>query len=87
MKPLPPPAAALLDDAACGFCRRAVARILAWDRHHRLRPVALQDPEADELLQGMDEEQKMASWHLVASNGSVYSGGAVADPNARSPSA
>jgi hypothetical protein len=29
VKPFPPPAAALLYDAACGFCRRAVARILA----------------------------------------------------------
>jgi predicted DCC family thiol-disulfide oxidoreductase YuxK len=74
------PAAVLLYDAACGFCRRSVARILGWDRQGRLRPVVLQDPEADELLPGMDLEQRMASWHLVAPDGTVYSGGAVVPP-------
>jgi predicted DCC family thiol-disulfide oxidoreductase YuxK len=72
--------AVLLFDSRCGFCRRSVSRILRWDRHGRLRPVALQDPEADELLGGMDEERKMASWHLVAPDGTVYSAGAAFPP-------
>ena len=42
--------------------------------------MALQDPEADELLGGMDEERKMASWHLVTVDGRVYSAGAAFPP-------
>jgi predicted DCC family thiol-disulfide oxidoreductase YuxK len=72
--------AVILFDYGCGFCRRSVERVLRWDRQGRLRPVALQDPEADELLDGMDEERKMASWHLVAADGRVYSGGAAFPP-------
>lgn len=72
--------AVLLFDSRCGFCRRSVSRLLKWDRHGRLRPVALQDPEADELLGGMTREQKMASWHLVTADGTVYSAGAAFPP-------
>ena len=72
--------AVILFDGTCGFCRRSVARILRWDRNGQLRPVALQDPEADSLLDGMDEERKMASWHLVAADGRVYSAGAAFPP-------
>jgi predicted DCC family thiol-disulfide oxidoreductase YuxK len=72
--------AVLLFDSRCGFCRRSVSRILRWDRRGRLRPVALQDPEADELLGGMDEQRKMASWHLVTEDGRVHSAGAAFSP-------
>src|SRR5262245_37762645 len=72
--------AALLFDSRCGFCRRSVSRILRWDRHGRLRPVALQDPEADVLLGTMDEDRKLASWHLVTEDGRVYSAGAALPP-------
>jgi predicted DCC family thiol-disulfide oxidoreductase YuxK len=72
--------AVLLFDGRCGFCRRSVTRILRWDRHGRLRPVALQDPEADDLLGGMPEEQKLASWHLVTPAGRVHSAGAALPP-------
>jgi len=72
--------AAILFDSDCGFCRWSLTRILAWDRHGRLRPVALQDPEADALLGSMDPERRMASWHLVTPTGRVYSGGAAFPP-------
>jgi predicted DCC family thiol-disulfide oxidoreductase YuxK len=72
--------AVILFDSRCGFCRRSVARLLSWDRNGRLRPVALQDPEADELLGGMDEERKTASWHLVTADGRVYSAGGAFPP-------
>jgi predicted DCC family thiol-disulfide oxidoreductase YuxK len=72
--------AVILFDSRCGFCRRSVSRFLAWDRRGRLRPVALQDPEADELLRGMDEQRKMASWHLVTADGRVYSAGEAFPP-------
>jgi predicted DCC family thiol-disulfide oxidoreductase YuxK len=66
-------------DAECGFCRWAVDKLLAWDRAGRLRPAALQGPEADRLLPGLSKEARMASWHLVV-DGQVYSGGAAAAP-------
>jgi predicted DCC family thiol-disulfide oxidoreductase YuxK len=72
--------AVLLFDSSCGFCRRSVSRILRWDRHGRLRPVALQDPEAAGLLEGMDDQRKMASWHLVTEDARVYSAGAAFPP-------
>ena len=67
--------AVILFDDYCGFCRWSLSRILAWDRHGRLRPVALQSPESDDFLKGMDEERKRASWHLVAPDGRTHSGG------------
>jgi predicted DCC family thiol-disulfide oxidoreductase YuxK len=70
----------LLYDSDCGFCRWSVDKVLAWDRNNQLRPVALQDPEADRLLPGIDANTKMASWHLVTAGGRVFSGGAVAPP-------
>jgi predicted DCC family thiol-disulfide oxidoreductase YuxK len=69
--------AIVLYDADCGFCNWSLRRILAWDRRGRLRPIALQDPRADELLRGMDEDTKMASWHLVTRDGQVLSAGAA----------
>jgi predicted DCC family thiol-disulfide oxidoreductase YuxK len=72
LTPLP-----ILYDADCGFCRTSLAIVLAWDRRRRLRPVALQSPEAKSLLAGMPEEQRMASWHLVAEGGEVNSAGAA----------
>jgi predicted DCC family thiol-disulfide oxidoreductase YuxK len=56
---------AILYDPDCGFCRVCLAVVLRWDRERRLRPVALTDPEADSLLMGMPEAERMASWHLV----------------------
>jgi predicted DCC family thiol-disulfide oxidoreductase YuxK len=71
--------AVLLYDEDCGFCRWAVDKVLAWDRAGRLRPTAIQGPEADQLLTGLSDEEKMASWHLVV-DGHRYSGGAAAAP-------
>jgi predicted DCC family thiol-disulfide oxidoreductase YuxK len=70
----------LLYDDDCGFSRWCVGKVLAWDRPRRLQPLPLQAPESDELLPGMATERKMASWHLVAPGGEVYSGGAAAAP-------
>ena len=70
----------LLYDSDCGFCRWALAKVLTWDRRGRVRVVALQDPESGELLDGMPEEERMASWHLVTGEGKVYSRGAAAAP-------
>ena len=55
----------ILYDPDCGFCRFCVAVVLRWGRERRLRPVSLRSPEADRLLEGMPEAERMASWHLV----------------------
>jgi len=70
----------VLYDADCGFCRWSLGKLLAWDRRRLLRPVALQDPEAERLLADMDEEERMASWHLVTQDGQVRSGGEALAP-------
>jgi predicted DCC family thiol-disulfide oxidoreductase YuxK len=75
--------AAILYDADCGFCRWSLGKLLAWDRHRRLRPVALQDPEADTLLGAMDPERRTSSWHLVTPDGQVHSAGEAVAPMLR----
>jgi predicted DCC family thiol-disulfide oxidoreductase YuxK len=72
--------ATLLYDRDCGFCRACTGVVLAWDRREALRPVALQDPEAERLLPGMPGEKRMASWHLVTGDGRVASAGAAVAP-------
>ena len=68
----------LLYDSECPFCRWATKTILGWDRRGRIRPVPLQDPEADRLLSGMDRKTTMESWHLVATDGQIRSAGQAA---------
>jgi predicted DCC family thiol-disulfide oxidoreductase YuxK len=55
----------VLYDPDCGFCRVSLAVLLRWDTRGRLRPVALGTEEADALLRGMPEDERMASWHLA----------------------
>jgi predicted DCC family thiol-disulfide oxidoreductase YuxK len=71
---------AILYDRDCGFCRWSLGVVLRWDRGRRLWPVALQEPPAGRLLAGMPEEERMASWHLVAPGGEVASAGAAFAP-------
>lgn len=86
MSPAPPETArernlpAILYDRGCGFCRWSLGLLLRWDTGRRLRPVTLQDPEADQLLGGMDAERKFASAHLVTEDGRVHSGGLAVAP-------
>jgi predicted DCC family thiol-disulfide oxidoreductase YuxK len=79
----PPPSAALLYDADCGFCRWCLARVLAWDRRRALRPVPIQGSEGAQLLAGLDEAARMDSWHLVEAGGRRTSAGAAVAPLAR----
>jgi len=69
--------ATVLYDRDCGLCRTVMGAVLACDRRRRLRPVALQDPEARELLPGLSEEERMASFHLVEPDRSMHSAGAA----------
>jgi len=68
--------ATLIYDSDCGFCRWCLGKVLAWDRHGEVRPVALQTPEAQRLLAGMPSDERMSSWHLVDPDGEVHSAGA-----------
>lgn len=77
--------APVLYDPDCGFCRVSLALLLRWDTRGRLRPVALGTEEADALLRGMPEDERMASWHLVElggtqPGGTVHSAGAAFPP-------
>jgi predicted DCC family thiol-disulfide oxidoreductase YuxK len=71
---------AVLYDADCGFCRWSLGRLLALDRGHNLRPVALDTPAADHLLADLTPEQRASSWHLIAPDGRRESGGTAAVP-------
>jgi predicted DCC family thiol-disulfide oxidoreductase YuxK len=70
----------LLYDSDCGFCRWSLGKVLAWDRGRQLRPVSLQSKEAEGLLAGMAEEERMGSWHLVGPDGEIRSAGAGIAP-------
>jgi predicted DCC family thiol-disulfide oxidoreductase YuxK len=67
--------ATVLYDVDCGFCRWTLAKLLAWDRACALRPVAIQDAAGQVLLAGMDEDRRLASWHLAFPDGRLYSAG------------
>ncbi len=53
--------ATVLYDVDCGFCRWTMARVLAWDRRRRLRPVAIQDAEGEALLARLDPAARLES--------------------------
>lgn len=72
--------AILLYDCDCSFCRWSLRRLLSWDRHGRVRPVALQDAEAELLLAPIDAQRRMDSWHLVSGDGVIRSAGRAVAP-------
>ena len=74
------PQLTVLYDEDCGFCKWSLNRLLAWDRHRRLRPLAIQSEEGQELLRDVPEAERLDSWHLVLPGGEVHSAGAAAAP-------
>jgi predicted DCC family thiol-disulfide oxidoreductase YuxK len=70
----------VLYDEDCGFCKWSLNRLLAWDRRERLRPLAIQSAEGEELLRDVPAEERLDSWHLVLPTGEVRSAGAAAAP-------
>jgi predicted DCC family thiol-disulfide oxidoreductase YuxK len=71
--------AILLYDEDCGFCRWSLAKVLTWDRRRALRPVPIGSSEGRRLLAGLDEEERLASWHLIR-EGRRFSAGAALPP-------
>lgn len=72
--------AIVLYDRDCGFCRWSADRLRAWDRRGALTFEAIQDPGAEPWLDGMEREERLGSWHLVAPGGRIWSAGAAAAP-------
>jgi predicted DCC family thiol-disulfide oxidoreductase YuxK len=70
----------VLYDGDCGFCKWLLCGLLAWDRTVRLHPIALQRPEAGDLLADLTPEERMASWHLISPAEERHSGGAALSP-------
>jgi predicted DCC family thiol-disulfide oxidoreductase YuxK len=74
------PRAAILYDGECGFCRWTLAKILAWDRRRRMRPVAIDSAEGARLLADLPAGRRLDSWHFVDREGRVSSAGPAAAP-------
>ena len=72
--------ALVLYDGDCGVCMWLLAILLRRDRAGRLRPLALQRPDADELLADLAPAERIASWHLISPAGVRQSGGAALAP-------
>jgi len=70
----------VLYDGDCGFCKWLLSGLLRWDRAGLTAPIALQRPQAAELLADLDADQRMASWHLISPDGERCSGGAAVAP-------
>jgi predicted DCC family thiol-disulfide oxidoreductase YuxK len=70
------PAATLIYDEDCGFCRWCLGKVLSWDRRGQIRPLPLGSGAADRMLTEVPVEERAASWHLVDGAGTVHSAGA-----------
>jgi predicted DCC family thiol-disulfide oxidoreductase YuxK len=70
----------VLYDADCGFCKWLLVTLLRGDPAECLKPVALQRPEAADLLADLPPAERMASWHLISPAGERRSGGAAVPP-------
>jgi predicted DCC family thiol-disulfide oxidoreductase YuxK len=64
----------LLYDEECGVCRAALRGILKLAPRGRLRPVGLRTRRAADLFPDLSEEERLASFHLVAPTGERWSG-------------
>ncbi len=73
----------VLYDADCDFCKWLLAKLLRHDRVGRLRPIALQRPEASDLLSDLAPAERLASWHLITPTGERISAGAALAPALR----
>jgi predicted DCC family thiol-disulfide oxidoreductase YuxK len=61
----------LLYDSGCRVCRFTARLVQRLDRDERLAFLPLQAEEADPLLEQVPESERMTSWRLVRTDGSV----------------
>ena len=70
----------VLYDDDCGFCRWSAEKLRRWDRHGRLRFVAIQSTTGQRLLGDLDPNERLESWHVVTPDGRRSSAGAALGP-------
>ena len=70
----------LLFDEDCGICQWSADRLLTWDLRGSLRASSIQGEEGGRLLADMDPKERLASWHLVTTDGQLFSAGAAVPP-------
>jgi predicted DCC family thiol-disulfide oxidoreductase YuxK len=70
--------ATLLYDDDCGFCRWFADRIRRWERAGALTFTSIQSGTGQELLRAVPPELRLATMHVVAADGRVWSGGEAA---------
>jgi predicted DCC family thiol-disulfide oxidoreductase YuxK len=75
--------ALVLYDEDCGFCRWSADRLRAWDRAHRFTFRSIQAADAAGLLGDLDPVGRYATWHVITSDGRIWSGGAAVPPLTR----
>ena len=66
----------LLYDADCRVCRFIARTALRLDRRRELAVLPLQDHEAARLVDVLPPEERLASWRLVRTDGSLAGYGA-----------
>jgi predicted DCC family thiol-disulfide oxidoreductase YuxK len=64
-------------DDDCGFCRWSVSVVTRWDRRRRVHVAPIRGDEGDVWLAQMDAAQRDGSWHVIARDGQIASGGAA----------
>ena len=64
----------LIFDGNCGFCRRAVAVLMKWDKYGRLRFVPFQDAAALAQLPPIPMADLEQAMHLVTPAGDIFPG-------------
>lgn len=75
-----PTALTVLYDEDCGFCRWAIARLLAADRHGRLAVESIQSASGQRLLAHLPPQERLAAAHAVDPRGRVFTGGDAVAP-------
>lgn len=82
---MPAEPASVLFDEDCGFCRCALALLLAWDKGQGLEPVPIQSSRGAELLGDLAAERRLDSLHIVAAGERRSAGAALAPLMGRLP--
>jgi predicted DCC family thiol-disulfide oxidoreductase YuxK len=67
----------VLFDEDCGLCRWSASKLRTRDTDGGLRFVGIRSETGSTILRTMDLETRLASWHVAAENGAVWSGGAA----------
>jgi predicted DCC family thiol-disulfide oxidoreductase YuxK len=67
----------VLFDEDCGLCRWSADKLQARDAEGALRFVGIRSETGRTILRTIDMETRLASWHVAAENGALWSGGAA----------